>query len=48
MLTYDELRYHASKFLALSGLTVKEFKGLLPKFAQAIGLERYYWIPSIS
>jgi hypothetical protein len=37
MLTYDELRHHASKFLALSGLTVKEFKGLLPQFAQAYG-----------
>jgi hypothetical protein len=35
MLTYDELRHHASKFLALSGLTLTEFKDLLSTFEQA-------------
>jgi DDE superfamily endonuclease/Helix-turn-helix of DDE superfamily endonuclease len=35
MLTYDELPHHPRKFLALTGLTPKEFKQLLPAFAQA-------------
>jgi len=35
MLTYDELQHHSRKFLALTGLTLKEFKLLLPAFEQA-------------
>jgi len=35
MLTYDELQHHSRKFLALTGLTLKEFKALLPAFEQA-------------
>lgn len=35
MLTYDELQHHPRKFLALTGLTPKEFKQLLPAFEQA-------------
>ncbi len=35
MLTYDELQHHSRKFLALTGLTPKEFKTLLPAFEQA-------------
>jgi hypothetical protein len=35
MFNYDELRRHPRKFLALTGLTLKEFKGLLPAFEQA-------------
>jgi hypothetical protein len=35
MLTYDELQHHPRKFLALTGLTLKEFKSLLPVFERA-------------
>ncbi len=35
MLTYDELQHHSRKFLALTGLTPKEFQTLLPAFRQA-------------
>lgn len=35
MLTYDTLQHHSRKFLALTGLTLKEFKLLLPAFEQA-------------
>lgn len=35
MLTYNKLRQHSRKFLALSGLTLKEFQELLPPFEQA-------------
>ncbi len=35
MLTYDELQHQSRKFLALTGLTFKEFKTLLPAFEQA-------------
>lgn len=35
MLTYDELQHHPRKFLALTGLTLKEFKELLPAFERA-------------
>ncbi len=35
MLTYDELQHHSRKFLALTGLTPKEFQTLLPVFEQA-------------
>ena len=35
MLTYDELQHHSRKFLALTGLTLKEFKALLPAFERA-------------
>jgi len=35
MLTYDELRCHSRKFLALTGLTMKEFKSVLPAFERA-------------
>jgi len=35
MLTYDKLQHHPPKFLALTGLTPKEFKALLPAFEQA-------------
>lgn len=35
MLIYEELRHHPRKFLALSGLTLKEFKDLLAPFEKA-------------
>jgi len=35
MLTYTELRRNRRKFLALTGLTPKEFKLLLPAFERA-------------
>lgn len=35
MLTYDELQHHSRKFLALTGLTLKEFETLLPAFERA-------------
>jgi hypothetical protein len=35
MLTYDELQHHSRKFLALTGLTLREFKALLPAFERA-------------
>jgi hypothetical protein len=35
MLTYDELQHHSRKFLALTGLTLKEFQTLLPAFERA-------------
>ena len=35
MLTYDKVQHHSRKFLALTGLTPKEFKMLLPAFEQA-------------
>lgn len=35
MLTYDELQHHSRRFLALTGLTLKEFKALLPAFERA-------------
>jgi hypothetical protein len=35
MLTYDEVQHHPRKFLALTGLTPKEFKILVPAFEQA-------------
>ena len=35
MLTYDELQHHSRKFLALTGLTLKEFQALLPAFERA-------------
>jgi hypothetical protein len=35
MLRYDQLKRNARKFLALTGLTPKEFKTLLPAFQQA-------------
>lgn len=35
MLTYDELQHHPRKFLALTGLTLKEFRALLPAFERA-------------
>jgi Helix-turn-helix of DDE superfamily endonuclease/DDE superfamily endonuclease len=35
MLRYDKLRRDRRKFLALTGLTPKEFQGLLPGFARA-------------
>jgi hypothetical protein len=35
MLTYDKLQHHSRKFLALTGLTLKEFKTLLPAFERA-------------
>jgi hypothetical protein len=35
MLTYDELQHHSRKFLALTGLTRKEFQALLPAFERA-------------
>ncbi len=35
MLTCDELQHHSRKFLALTGLTLKEFKTLLPAFERA-------------
>ncbi len=39
MLTYDELQHHPQKFLALTGLTAKEFKGLLPAFERAYAIK---------
>ncbi len=35
MLTYTELKRNRRKFLALTGLTPKEFKVLLPAFERA-------------
>ena len=35
MIEYGELKKDRRKFLALTGLTVKEFKMLLPAFVQA-------------
>jgi hypothetical protein len=35
MLTFDELQHHPRKCLALTGLTLKEFKAVLPAFEQA-------------
>jgi hypothetical protein len=35
MLTYDKLQHHSRKFLALTGLTLKEFQALLPAFERA-------------
>jgi hypothetical protein len=35
MLTYDELQRHSRKFLALTGLTLKEFNALMPAFEHA-------------
>src|SRR6266571_6990369 len=35
MLRYDKLRRDRRKFLALTGLTLKEFQVLLPAFARA-------------
>lgn len=35
MLTYDELQHHSRKFLALTGLTLKEFQMLLSAFERA-------------
>ena len=40
MLTYNKLKRNRRKFLALTGLTVKEFKRLLPTFGRAY--ERLY------
>jgi len=40
MLTYNRLKQNRREFLALTGLTVKEFKQLLPAFTQAY--ERQY------
>ena len=40
MLHYDKLQHHPRKFLALTGLTLKEFKFLLPAFRNAY--ERTY------
>lgn len=40
MLTYDDLRRRSAEFLALTGLTDKEFRDLLPAF-QAAYAERY-------
>ena len=35
MLEYTKLKRNPRKFLALTGLTVKEFKTLLPAFSEA-------------
>src|SRR5262249_5027436 len=40
MMTYTELRSDRRKFLALTGLTLREFQSLLPAFAQCY--ERLY------
>lgn len=40
MLHYDELQSNPRKFLALTGLTVKEFQALLPAF-ESVYLQRY-------
>lgn len=40
MLTYDELKLNRRKFLALTGLTPKEFELLLPAFQRAYA-QRY-------
>ncbi len=46
MLDYTEIKHDRRKFLALTGLTVKEFQSLLPAFSTAKGGGRRGQLPT--